>query len=369
MNAQRPRVFIGSSTEGSPIAEAFQVALDEQCEVEVWNQGTFGLSQGTLDALVRALNRFDFAILVATADDMREMRGDRSAVPRDNVLFELGLFMGRLGPLRTFLTFDRSRRPQLPSDLAGVTLADYALHSTGNVQASIGAAATKIRRAIADAGTRQSDLHERLDDVHKSVIAAGEIGPGEQVYFDKLSQLLELAPRDQLTLIYADIDGLRSVTRRIFQHEKEQRDVAGRRLGRRPESEIRAEFLLALNISLTDAVYAFRPRGLKHDIFELPDPDAVMIGRDLAYDDGLEVARLAQAAFREEFARLVPEPDRTQPGVTLLVAGIAHARSLAGSDEPVELHQFLRRQLKALKDDAGRGRVFGHDALRAAVAR
>ena len=369
MNGQRPRVFIGSSSKGKTIAREFQVAFDEECEVEVWDQGTFGLTQGTLESLVAALERFDFAILVATADDMREMRGDRRAVPRDNVLFELGLFMGRLGRERTFLTFDRSADLQLPSDLAGVTLADYALHSTGNVQASIGAAATKIRRAIAQAGTRQGDLRQRLDDVHKSVIAAGEIGPNEQAYFDKLSQLFDLGKRNGLTLLYADIDGLRSVTRRIFQHEKEQRDVAGRRLGRRPESEIRAEFLLALNISLTDAVYAVQPRGLKHDIFELPDPDAVMIGRDLAYDDGLEVARLAQAAFREEFARLVPAPDRTQPGVTLLVAGIAQVRSLARSDEPVELHQFLRKQLKALKDDAGRGRVFGHDELRAAGVR
>ena len=97
MNDQRPRVFIGSSSEGSEIAAEFQVAFDRDCEVEVWDQGTFGLSQGTLESLVAALDRFDFAILVATADDMREMRGDRKAVPRDNVLFELGLFMGRLG--------------------------------------------------------------------------------------------------------------------------------------------------------------------------------------------------------------------------------------------------------------------------------
>ena len=175
MNARRPRVFIGSSSEGSEIAAEFQVAFDRDCEVEVWDQGTYGLSQGTLESLVAALDRFDFAILVATADDMREMRGDRSAVPRDNVLFELGLFMGRLGRERTFITYDRSAPPQLPSDLAGVTPADYALHSTGNVRASIGAAVTKIRRAIVQAGTRQSDLHERLDDVHKSVIAAGEM--------------------------------------------------------------------------------------------------------------------------------------------------------------------------------------------------
>ena len=97
----RPRVFVGSSTEGLKIAQAMQVLLDTACQVETWAQGVFGLSQGTLESLVQALPRFDFAILILTADDLTVSRGLERAAARDNVLFELGLFMGSLGRERT----------------------------------------------------------------------------------------------------------------------------------------------------------------------------------------------------------------------------------------------------------------------------
>ena len=71
----RPAVFVGSSSEGQRIAEAIQVLLDPVCEVELWTQGIFGMSQGTLESLVIALSRFDFASLILTADDLTVSRG------------------------------------------------------------------------------------------------------------------------------------------------------------------------------------------------------------------------------------------------------------------------------------------------------
>ncbi len=123
MSSGRPSVFIGSSSEGRQIAEYLQVLLDANCEVEIWSQGTFGVGDSTLASLVAALERFDFAVLVVTADDTGTARGQGYAAPRDNVLFELGLFMGALGPARTFIVVDRSNPPKLPTDLAGVTYA------------------------------------------------------------------------------------------------------------------------------------------------------------------------------------------------------------------------------------------------------
>ena len=75
----RPALFVGSSSEGQRVAEAVQVVLDPVCEVELWTQGIFGLTQGTLESLVTALSRFDFALLVLTADDLTVSRGTEKA--------------------------------------------------------------------------------------------------------------------------------------------------------------------------------------------------------------------------------------------------------------------------------------------------
>ena len=85
-------------------------------------------------------------MLVVTPDDTATTRGATKNVARDNVIFELGLFMGGLGRERTFMVYDRSRPPDLPSDLAGVTAATFAPHASGNLDAAVGPAATAIER-------------------------------------------------------------------------------------------------------------------------------------------------------------------------------------------------------------------------------
>jgi hypothetical protein len=158
MSDRRPSVFIGSSSEGQEIAKAIQVNLDRSCEVTLWSQGVFGLGEGTLESLVDKAPTFDFAILVLTPDDMTRSRGKRQQSPRDNVLLELGLFIGVLGRKRTMVVFDRSADIKLPSDLAGVTLAGYQRHSSGNLQASLGAACSLIETRITDLRAREEGI-------------------------------------------------------------------------------------------------------------------------------------------------------------------------------------------------------------------
>jgi predicted nucleotide-binding protein len=121
MNRPRPSVFIGSSTEGLTIAEAIQQNLDHACDTMLWSQGFFGLGGGTLETLVERLDDYDFAILVLTPDDLVVSRGTKQGLSRDNVLVELGLFIGGIGRKRTFAVYDRTASLKLPSDLAGVT--------------------------------------------------------------------------------------------------------------------------------------------------------------------------------------------------------------------------------------------------------
>ena len=158
-------MFIGSSFEGKRIAETIQMALEYEVHSTVWHQGVFGLSGGTLESLVSALDDYDFATLVLTADDLLEKRNASGRCPRDNVLFELGLFMGALGRSRTFIVHSRTTPPMLPTDLAGITPATYGDHP--NLEAALGPACTKIKRAIEGQGIRprQPDTNTKDTDI------------------------------------------------------------------------------------------------------------------------------------------------------------------------------------------------------------
>ncbi len=150
-----PSLFIGSSSEGLKVAEYLQVALEGYCEATIWRQGVFDLSQGILEGLVAACKQFDFAALVLTPDDMVTKRGSRNRAARDNVLFELGLFMGSLGRERTFIVYCRDEKIDLPSDLAGVTAATFPKREDGNMGAALNPVAIKIREAIKKGGGKR----------------------------------------------------------------------------------------------------------------------------------------------------------------------------------------------------------------------
>jgi hypothetical protein len=143
------RLFIGSSTEGKQVARAVQAELADITDPEVWDQGTFVLNRSFLEGLIQSAHSFDFAVIVATADDFRTSRGEDDKVPRDNVIFEIGLFLGALGRDKAFLLVPSDTDIKLPSDLAGINLATYkAQQLATNAQAAVGPACTKIRETI-----------------------------------------------------------------------------------------------------------------------------------------------------------------------------------------------------------------------------
>jgi hypothetical protein len=156
VDARHPSLFIGSSSEGLPIARALQAELDEVCEPQVWSQGLFEPTGTTFGTLLEMARHSDFAALVLTPDDSLVTRRTQSIVARDNVVFELGLFLGTLGPPRVFIIQPRDPELKLPSDLAGVTSLDYRHDRVDqNLQAAIGPAATRIRDRISSEGPRK----------------------------------------------------------------------------------------------------------------------------------------------------------------------------------------------------------------------
>ncbi|MET7534562.1 TIR domain-containing protein [Streptomyces goshikiensis] len=197
----RPALFVGSSSEGLRIAEAAQVLLDDVCEVELWTQGVFGLTQGTLESLVMALPRFDFALLVLTADDLTIARGMEKAAARDNVLFELGLFIGSLGRDRTFMLYDRTNPPSLPSDLAGIAAATFAPHSTGNFEAALGAPCRKIRNGIERLGIKKD---RGLRDLEQATVTV----EGVSTTMQSLVRLLARSRKVELDVIATQFGSL-----------------------------------------------------------------------------------------------------------------------------------------------------------------
>ncbi|HXH39044.1 MAG TPA: nucleotide-binding protein [Thermoanaerobaculia bacterium] len=153
----RAKLFVGCSTESLKIAEAVQENLEHDLLVVLWTQAEFKPSFDTLTSLLAELKSSNFALFVLAPDDVVRIRGRELGSTRDNVIFELGLFIGRHGRERTFLLCPRGGETlHLPTDLLGVTPIGYdgSQKFTDEVaRAVVGAACTKIKRAIRSLGS------------------------------------------------------------------------------------------------------------------------------------------------------------------------------------------------------------------------
>jgi predicted ATPase len=118
-------LFIGSSTEQKAIVDALAAGLRREVEPVPWYRGVFGLSRGYLESLMTKLNDVDFAAFLFAADDELKTRKAKTRTVRDNVLFEYGLFLGRIGRERCFVIRPRGDEMHTPSDLLGICCIEY----------------------------------------------------------------------------------------------------------------------------------------------------------------------------------------------------------------------------------------------------
>ncbi|PSU23143.1 hypothetical protein CTM84_03555 [Photobacterium kishitanii] len=104
--------------------------------------------------ITEALNASDFGIFVFSPDDETKMRGHVSESVRDNVIFELGLFIGKLGKRRCFIVMPDNIDLRIPTDLVGVTPATYSgKRDISEIAAALGPACHEIRQAMKRQGT------------------------------------------------------------------------------------------------------------------------------------------------------------------------------------------------------------------------
>jgi hypothetical protein len=154
----KPKVFIGSSSEDLLHAQALQRQLEDGAEVVIWNQGFFKPNYSFLENLLKGLDEIDFGVFVFAPNDVVNFRGKEYAAARDNVLFELGLAMGRLGRERVFFMLPaRQEDLRLPSDLLGIATVTFDAEQQSS-EVGVRCAAQTIRQAIKQHGIRQDRL-------------------------------------------------------------------------------------------------------------------------------------------------------------------------------------------------------------------
>ena len=154
----KPKVFVGSSSEGKEVAQTFCTALQPIAKmVPWWASPEFEPMQATLSALLVACNAYDFGLFIMTPDDRIESRGRSQSSARDNVLFEMGLFLGKLGAERVFVFIQEGKSKKavkMPSDLAGVIIPRFSNFDRYDLIASVQAAAGEYGKFIQYRGPR-----------------------------------------------------------------------------------------------------------------------------------------------------------------------------------------------------------------------
>jgi hypothetical protein len=153
----RSKIFIASSSEGLELVEAVRGLLLEElqdtAEIAPWTR-EFDLSATYIESLERASRDADFAILVLTPDDLTKSREVEKAEPRDNVIFELGLFFGSIGRERCFLVHEQRPDLKLPSDLLGVNAATFKAPPDRDFKAALERQVSRIAQTIEKLGRR-----------------------------------------------------------------------------------------------------------------------------------------------------------------------------------------------------------------------
>lgn len=119
---RRPNVFIASSSKQLQYAHALKTLMENEFRIQVWNEDhVFRLGMATIEQLEEHVRYYDFGIFLMFPDDDLIRNGERGMAPRDNVVFEAGLFTGKLSRDRAIIVKAQVHSLILPSDLNGLT--------------------------------------------------------------------------------------------------------------------------------------------------------------------------------------------------------------------------------------------------------
>ncbi|HXC68846.1 MAG TPA: nucleotide-binding protein [Pyrinomonadaceae bacterium] len=152
-----PKVFVASSGEAVRLAQAIEQNL-KIAEVRLWSTpDVLYPGSNLIDELNRILKHSDFGVFIFSGDDEVKIKGQRQQAVRDNVILELGMFMGHLGKERSFIVQPRGINLRLPTDLLGILTLNYDKDRAKEEPASaLRSACTQIEDAIKRQHKRRS---------------------------------------------------------------------------------------------------------------------------------------------------------------------------------------------------------------------
>src|SRR5437773_7535589 len=99
----RPKIFLGSSSEGIPQVTELAKKLMGPFLVEPWYRDTFRSGRSYLEPLQDFSQKVDYALIVLRPDDKQVKRGAETSSARDNCIFEAGRFISAPRRDRVFL--------------------------------------------------------------------------------------------------------------------------------------------------------------------------------------------------------------------------------------------------------------------------
>lgn len=144
-----PHMFLACASESLTVAKSIQAYFKgKEVVVEVWTDNIFKPSKGTMESLEEKLFSVDFSVAIFSADDKIESRGKEKLAPRDNTVFELGLFAGAIGRERSFFAVPKGVDIKIPSDLAGITSLRFGLPKEEGAEPDVADACAQIEERI-----------------------------------------------------------------------------------------------------------------------------------------------------------------------------------------------------------------------------
>ncbi|MGP5372110.1 TIR domain-containing protein [Psychrobacter alimentarius] len=156
--SDKPTVFIASSSEALPVAEAVHIKLDAELRPKLW-ENAFDLSSITITTLISKTKEADYAVFVFHPDDKSLIREKEYSSVRDNVILELGMFIGALGLEKCFILVPKSSEStfRLPTDLAGITASFYDDQNI-DVSDAVTSSCAKIKQTIKKLKAKETEI-------------------------------------------------------------------------------------------------------------------------------------------------------------------------------------------------------------------